>query len=173
MNWKHLFIIALAALLAVSACKKKKTDTTAPATTTEPATPTPAANPTPPVEPTPHANPTPPVEPTPPVANPTPPAAPAGDACAAFVDKMIGCAKEAAGGAELPAAALDPMKQGFQQSCDAWKQLPGFGAEFMTKAMDACKDTACGAGGSDYMMCISNKITEAVTAAATAAAVTP
>jgi hypothetical protein len=84
---------------------------------------------------------------------------------------MLVCAKEAAGGMELPAAALDPMKQGFQQSCEAWKAIPGFGADLMTKSMEACKDTACGAGGSDYMMCISTKISEAAMAAA--GAVTP
>ncbi len=46
-------------------------------------------------------------------------------------------------------------------------------ADAMTKAMEACKDTACGAGGADYATCIGTKITEAVTAAAGAAAATP
>jgi hypothetical protein len=176
MNWKLLIVIALTAVVAVSACKKKATEEQAPATPTEPAQPTePATAPTEPAQPAQPTEPAQPAQPTEPAqpAQPTEPAAPAGDACQGFVDKMIACAKEAAGGAELPPEALEPMKTGYAQSCEAWKALPGFGADAMTKAMDACKDTACGAGGADYATCIGTKITEAVTAAAGAAAVAP
>ncbi|MBI5487714.1 MAG: hypothetical protein HY905_10310 [Deltaproteobacteria bacterium] len=175
MNWKHLMVIALAALLAISACKKKKTEEapatppapTEPATTpTEPATtPTePATTPTEPV-----AAPTEPVAaPTEPVAAPTEPAA-GGDPCQAYMDKMIACASEGLP-PEAVEAAIGPMKDGFKMACDGFKAMPGFGPELFTKAMDACKDTACGTGGMDWSMCFSTKITEAVTAAAMAAA---
>ena len=160
MNWKHLLVIALAALLSISACKSKTAKETPPAppAPTEPAPTAPAAAPTEPA-PTEPA----PTEPAPtePVAAPTEPAptepAAGGDPCEADVAKMIACASEG-----LPPEAVEAtvaaMKDGMVQGCEAMKTAGQ--TDYISKAMEACKDTPCGAGGADWMTCHATKMAE-------------
>jgi type IV secretory pathway VirB10-like protein len=172
MNWKILFVIALAAVVAVSACKKKKTEEPATtATPTEPAQPTePAAQPTEPAQPAQPTEPAQPAQPTEP-AQPAQPAAGAGDACQAYLDKMVACSKEAAGAAWTPEMET-ATKTAMATACDGFKAGGEAGLGALTKAMDACKDTPCGAAG-EWMTCVGTKVGEFMAAAATAAAVAP
>jgi hypothetical protein len=66
---------------------------------------------------------------------------------------MVACTATT-GGVALPAEALAPLKEGFQQSCDALRETDAAAFE---KAIAACKDTACGAGGGEYLTCVSTK----------------
>jgi hypothetical protein len=82
---------------------------------------------------------------------------------------MLACATE--GMPPEAVAAVEAQKGSYQQMCDGFKQA-GM-TDYIGKAMEACKDTACGAGGADWTTCVTTKMTEAMTAAAGAAAVTP
>jgi len=170
MNWKHLLVVLLVALIAVSACKKKAdekpAEQPAPAADAEqpPAEQPPAEQP--PAEQPPAEQP--PAE-QPPAEQPPAEQPAAGDACAAYIEGMMKCAKEASEAAAAGSWTADveaAWKSAQAQACDAFKQSGMM--DYMGKAIEACKDTACGAGGADWAMCVSTKATEAMTAAATA-----
>ncbi|MBN1773758.1 MAG: hypothetical protein JXB32_21025 [Deltaproteobacteria bacterium] len=172
MNWKHLLVVVLAALIAVTACKKKAEE--APAE--QPAAEQPAEQPPaeqPPAEQPPAEQP--PAE-QPPAEQPPAeqPPAEGGDACQAYIDGMMKCAKEAAEAAAAGSWTADVekmWKESQATACDAFKQSGMM--DYMAKAMEDCKDTPCGAGGADWAMCVSTKATEAMTAAAMAGAGAP
>ena len=143
MNWKHLLVIALAALLAVSACKKKKAEENKPAEqppATEPATEQPPAE-QPPAE---------------------QPPAEGGDACAALMEKYVACTKEMSAGMEMPAEAVEATKQAGQALCDGLKMIA---ADAPAKALDLCKDKKCDATA-EWMTCISGAAASLAGAAA-------
>jgi hypothetical protein len=136
MNWKLISMVALAALFAVTACKKKeeakkddKAGQTEKGGTTEQAAERPAAK----------------------------------DAWEAYIYRSLDCAKEMAGeGWSAEAEAV--MKTAAEQGLEA---LKGSGSEeTAAKAMEACKDKPC----SEFDTCFMTELTNAMTAAATAAA---
>jgi hypothetical protein len=166
MNWKHLLVVVLAALVVVSACKKKDEKKTEAPVAEQPAEQPPAEQPPaeqPPAEQPPAEQP--PAE-QPPAEQPPaeqPPAA--ADACEAYMNKMIECVT-AGMPPEAVEATVGPMKDAWKQSCDGFKAM---GDDVLGKAMEACKDTACGAGGADWSTCIATKMSEIAMAAAGAA----
>ncbi|MDI7266459.1 MAG: hypothetical protein QME96_00500 [Myxococcota bacterium] len=147
MNLKNVMVLVLAALFAVSACKRKKAEPVA----SEPVKTEPAQAPEPAK-----------TEPAPMPEPPKPePVATADNPCMGYVERTLACAKEMAGGVDLPAEAVEATKKGAEEGCAMMAQTPGAG-ESLAKALEACAGKPC----AEFAACVPQEMAAAAAAAA-------
>ncbi len=152
MNLKNVMVLVLAALFAVSACKKKAEPVVSEPVKTEPA---PAPEPA-------KTEPAPAPEPAPEPPKPEPaPVATTDDPCMGYVERTLACAKEMAGGVDLPAEAVEATKKGAQEGCATMAQAPG-AKEALGKALAACAGKPC----AEFAACVPQEMAAAAAAAA-------